>query len=285
MRNGTDSESMRLKAVVFDWAGTLIDYGSCAPVSAFVDLFAAEGVPITMDEARAPMGTAKRDHIWSLAAMPRVAERWQQAKGTVVTEVDIDRLYDAFLPLQDEAIRRHSELIPGAADAIRLCRNRGLKIGSSTGYNREGADICAGAAVSQGVVIDAVVSNDDVSAGRPAPWLIFENMRRLNVYPPATVMKVDDTTAGIEAGVNAGCWSIGITRTGNGLGLSLDEDMALSAEQRTERLGAAAAAMLNAGAHFVVESVAELGPVIEQINQQLSEGAGVLPTGRATAGP
>ena len=285
MTSGTDSESMRLEAVVFDWAGTLIDYGSCAPVGAFVDLFAAEGVSITMGEARAPMGTAKRDHIRSLAATPRVAERWQRAKGAAVTEADIDRLYDAFGPLQSDAIRQHSELIPGAAEAIGLCRDGGLKIGSSTGYNRAGADICAQAAVAQGVEVDAVVSNDDVCAGRPAPWMIFENMRRLDVYPPASVMKVDDTIAGIEAGINAGCWSIGVTRTGNGLGLSLSDDMALPAEQRKQRLAAAAASMIGAGAHFVIESVAELGPVIEQINQRLCEGAGVLPTDRVTAGP
>ena len=52
-----------LKAAVFDWAGTVIDHGSLAPMGVFVKTFAGFGVAITIAEARGPMGMAKRDHI------------------------------------------------------------------------------------------------------------------------------------------------------------------------------------------------------------------------------
>ena len=52
-----------VKAVIFDWAGTLVDFGSIAPVIALSELFAKHGVSLTADEVRAPMGLLKRDHI------------------------------------------------------------------------------------------------------------------------------------------------------------------------------------------------------------------------------
>ena len=45
-----------LQAVVFDWAGTVIDFGSQAPMGAFVELFRRHGVEIGIDEARVPGG-------------------------------------------------------------------------------------------------------------------------------------------------------------------------------------------------------------------------------------
>ena len=67
-----------LKAVILDWAGTVVDYGSCAPAGVFVEVFARHAVPITMQQARAPMGSEKRAHIAAVAAMPEVAEAWRR---------------------------------------------------------------------------------------------------------------------------------------------------------------------------------------------------------------
>jgi phosphonoacetaldehyde hydrolase len=51
---------MAIRLVVFDWAGTVIDFGCCAPVAAFRDAFAKLGVPVSVAEARAPMGLHKK---------------------------------------------------------------------------------------------------------------------------------------------------------------------------------------------------------------------------------
>ena len=63
---------MKTEAVIFDWAGTTVDYGCFAPVSAFVETFASRGIEVTLDEVRAPMGALKRDHIQQMLEMPRV---------------------------------------------------------------------------------------------------------------------------------------------------------------------------------------------------------------------
>ena len=62
-----------LRAAIFDWAGTVIDHGSLAPMGAFVKAFGEFGVTIAIEEARGPMGMAKRPHIAALMALPRIA--------------------------------------------------------------------------------------------------------------------------------------------------------------------------------------------------------------------
>ena len=69
------------KAAIFDWAGTMIDFGSFAPMGVFVEAFQAFGIEVTIDEARAPMGMPKWDHIKAMMATPRVAEAWAATKG------------------------------------------------------------------------------------------------------------------------------------------------------------------------------------------------------------
>ena len=106
-----------VKAVIFDWAGTVVDHGSLAPMGAFVETFATFGIDITIDEARGPMGMAKRPHIAALFALPRVAQAWLKRYGRAPNEGDIDAVYEIFVPRNTSvaaAIRRR--LIDGAAE-------------------------------------------------------------------------------------------------------------------------------------------------------------------------
>ena len=106
-----------VKAVVLDWAGTMVDFGCMAPVRALVEVFAAEGVALTAEEARRDMGKAKLDHLRALLAYPEVAARWTQAKGSAHGEADIQRVYAALEPAMKEAAAKASRLIPGASAA------------------------------------------------------------------------------------------------------------------------------------------------------------------------
>lgn len=261
-----------LVAVVLDWAGTIADYGSRAPAMVFVEVFRREGVKITVEEAREPMGRDKREHIERITVMPRVAEAWVKRHGRACSAHDVDRMYDAFVPLQIKALGSHSTLIPGAADAAARWRERGLAIGSSTGYTRQLMEVVLPEARRQGFEPDAVVCADDVPGGRPHPWMMFENARRLNRYPMSAFVKVDDTLAGIEAGLNAGAWTVGVTMTGNEIGLSESEVKALPTHELESRLAAADKRMRQAGAHYTVQSIANLDEVLDDIESRLRRG-------------
>jgi phosphonoacetaldehyde hydrolase len=262
----------RLQALVFDWAGTIIDYGSRAPFAVFSQVFANHGVQITTSEAREPMGKAKRAHIETVLAMPRVAQLWRDKHGRAHTSADVDTLYAEFLPLQLACLANYCEMIPGALKVIEACRRRGLKIGTSTGYVKELMEVVLVEAERQGFTPDAMVCASDVAEGRPAPWMCFENARRLNVYPMSSTVKIDDTPVGIEAGLNAGMWTVGVALSGNEMGLSRAEVQNLPERERVERLGRANAKLGQCGAHYVIDSVADLVPVLVDIERRLSLG-------------
>ncbi len=262
----------RLQAVIFDWAGTTVDHGSLAPARVFVAIFERAGVSITEAEARGPMGRAKRDHLAEILTLPRVSDAWQARHGRIPTEADIDQLYRDFLPLQRETLADHADVIPGVPEVVAECRRRGLRIGGTTGYTRSLMDVMEPIARRQGYAPDISICTDDVPRGRPAPWMLFRAAERLDVFPMSAVVAVDDTPIGIEAGRNAGAWTVGITRTGNGLGLSRDEIEALDPRDLAARMAKVAADLERAGAHYVVGSVADLPLVLDDIGGRLGHG-------------
>ncbi|MBA4104939.1 MAG: phosphonoacetaldehyde hydrolase [Pirellula sp.] len=261
-----------LKAVIFDWAGTLLDYGSRAPVLAVVSVFRSFDVPVTIEEARGPMGMAKRDHLRTMLEMPRIGALWQQVHCAPHDEQAIDRLYARFLETQVSFLADHATLIPGALAAVAECRRRGLKIGSTTGYTRELMAVIVPAAQRQGLEVDAMYCASDFAEGRPAPWMSFENARVLGVFPMSAIVKVDDTTVGVEEGLNAGMWSVGLAKSGNMIGLSETELASLEPAEQTSLLASARERMAASGAHFVIDSVAELPAVLDRINALAAKG-------------
>lgn len=257
------------KAIIFDWAGTIVDYGSCAPALAFVNAFAHFHVEITPAQAREPMGKAKWDHIHSILQMPEVSSRWEKAQGKTPDNSAVDQIYEVFLPLQKEVLKRHSDVIPGASEVVQECRRQGMKIGSSTGYTHALMEVVIPEARRQGYEADVVLcADDDLPAGRPAPWMIFENAKRLNVFPMNAIVKVDDTPVGIEAGRNAGVWTVGISKTGNLVGLSQSEVQALPASELQILMDQATERLFAAGAHYVIESVADLPAVLTDLTSE-----------------
>lgn len=261
-----------LKAVVFDWAGTTVDHGSCAPAIVFQEIFRRQGIEISVEQAREPMGMAKREHIATITRMPDVSARWIAKFGREASAEDVDSMYEEFLPLQKETLSNHCDVISGIPVLVDECRNRGLKIGSSTGYTHELVDTFASKVATAGYSPDCVICSEDVPAGRPAPWMLFEAARQLDVYPMWSVVKVDDTGVGLAAARSAGSWAVGVTRTGNGVGLNEDEVAELSDGDLRKRVALAGERLTESGAHFLVESVADLMPLLEDIDGRLSNG-------------
>ena len=261
-----------VRLCVFDWAGTTVDYGCMAPAGAFRELFQRHGVEATVAQARGPMGMHKRDHIATMLAMPELAGQWARAHGAPHTDADIEALFQEFIPMQLEALPPYCKLIPGVAEVAAALRAQGIKLGGTTGYNEAMMNLCAEAAAKEGYTPDVSIAGSMVPAGRPAPWMAVSVAMALNVYPFEAVVKIGDTVTDIEEGLNAGMWTIGVTRTGNEVGLSQEEAEAMHPEQLDALVRAAETKLLQAGAHYVCDGVADILPVIEEINLRLSQG-------------
>ena len=261
-----------VQAVIFDWAGTTVDFGSLAPVAAFTRLFAAQGIELGLDEARGPMGTEKREHIRQLCALPRIAAAWRDRYGESPDEAAIDRLYREFVPLQVAAIRDSAQLVPRCREVVATLRGRGIRIGANTGYSREMLEVLAEAAADQGYRPDSSVCATEVPRGRPFPHMSLRNAIELEVETLHACVKVDDTAPGIEEGLNAGMWTIAVAVSGNEVGLALDDWEALTSAEQQRRRVAAYSRLRASGAHYVMDTIADLLPYIERIERRLARG-------------
>jgi phosphonoacetaldehyde hydrolase len=250
-----------------------VDHGCFAPVIPFLEVFRKHGIELTAQQARGPMGLHKRDHIAALLELPEVAARWVEVHGAAHTAQDVQRMFeDEFVPLQMQCVADHSELILGLLECVETLRSRDIRIGTSTGYFQEAAQYVYDAAKRQGYEPDFNVCATQVPAGRPAPWMIYRNMEANEVYPPSSVVKVGDTIPDIGEGLNAGTWTVGTARTGSEVALRADELAAMSEAQQQQVVDRAKKTLLDAGAHFVIDSVADLPPLIDEIESRLAAG-------------
>ncbi len=262
----------RVKAVVLDWAGTAVDHGCCAPVGAFIEVFRRRNVDVSLAEAREPMGTHKREHIRRMTIHPAIRERWHQVNGHVPTATDVDDMYTEAGVIQIQDIPKYATPIAGVVQTVAALRARGIRIGSTTGYTREMLDVLVAAAAEHGYKPDSHVASTEVPEGRPAPYLAWLAVQRMGVWPAAACVKVGDTVVDVQAGRNAGFWSVGIAATGNEVGLSAQAFGELTPEARFRAVSKAHRKLKDAGAHYVIDSVADLLPVIDDIEIKLSEG-------------
>ena len=261
-----------LKAVIFDWAGTTVDYGCFAPTGVFIEVFRQKGIEITMEEARGPMGMHKRDHIRVISKYPRVAAEWRLVYQRDCNEKDVEEMFANFIPLQLAIIEEHATIVPELPEALKVIRSLDMKIGSTTGYNHAMMEILTHAAARQGYVADSVVCSTDVPAGRPAPWMAYKNAENLGIYPLHAIVKIGDTISDIEEGINAGMWSVGVVMTSNEMGLTLKEINMLDSHELENRKQIVREIFLSAGADYVIDTLAEIGELIDQINERLARG-------------
>jgi phosphonoacetaldehyde hydrolase len=248
----------RFDLVIFDWAGTMVDFGCHAPVIALREAFALRGVAISDAQARRDMGKRKADHVRALLQDPEIAEGWTKARGSTPNEADAEGLMAALGPLMRDQAARAAHLIEGARAVVEALRAEGVKVGSSTGYTRDMMLPVLREAAAQGYVPDHLVCSGETPAGRPSPLMIYKACAELGVWPLTRVVKVDDTEVGVAEGRAAGCFSVGIAASGNGVGLSPQALAALPVAERAARIEAAGKSLLAAGADVVIDTVADL---------------------------
>jgi phosphonoacetaldehyde hydrolase len=257
----------RFDLVIFDWAGTMIDFGCQAPVTALIEAFAAEGVAIDEAAARRDMGMAKSDHVRSLLRVPSIAASWQARHGTTPDDRGVAVLLSRLEPLMRERAARAATLIPGARECFDRLRADGLRVASSTGYTRTMMQGVLARAAEQGYVPEHLVCSGETPFGRPSPLMIYKACAELGVWPLSRVVKVDDAEAGIAEGKAAGAFTVGVA-SGNLIGLALPAFQSLPAFERENRIATARTALLAAGADIAISSVAELYPALESIVAQ-----------------
>jgi phosphonoacetaldehyde hydrolase len=261
-----------VKAVILDWAGTAVDYGCMGPAAVFVRVFENFGVTASVADARQFMGLEKKQHIRQMCKLPGIENQWHKRHGRIPGKTDVDALFVQTEPMMVDTISEHSDPIDGLLPFVETMRRRNIAIGSCTGYTAPMMAVLAAEAAKKGYSPNCVVCSSDVPAGRPFPWMCYLNAIQLQVYPFESMIKIGDTISDIREGRNAGMWTVGLTQSGNELGLTEDLVDALSVEELEKRLGIIENSFRKNGAHYVVRGIWECLEVVEDIQQRLEKG-------------
>ncbi len=264
----------KVKGLVLDWSGTTADAYVVAPAVVFVEVFKNQGVEIAMNEARGPMGLRKDLHIKALTEDQEIRERWKGVHGKYPDQGDVDTMFADFVPLQLDCLRKYTALLPGVAEVIQRLQAQGIKIGSSTGFTRPMVDILEEEAAKQGYKPDASVAGDEVINGaRPKPFMVYKNLDMMDVSPIQSVVKVDDTVSGIGEALEAGCWGVGVSLYSNYMNVDTPEQGAqMPADEIARRNDKTKEILQKAGAHYVIDSLADIEAVIDDVNARLARG-------------
>ncbi len=249
----------RLEGVIFDWAGTTVDYGCFAPVQAFVEAFQCYGIRLTSQEVREPMGMLKMDHIRTILKMERIQKCWQQMHGVLPNEENAQAIYNVFEPKLLEMLDRYAQPKPYVLETVDKLRSRGIKIGSTTGYTNKMMNLVSAKAKEAGYYPDACFTPDETEQyGRPYPYMIFKNMQQLKLSSADSVIKVGDTVSDIKEGKQAGVRTIGVIEGSSEMGFSEEEYQMLTDKQKQAEIDRVTTIFQNAGADAVILNMGEL---------------------------
>jgi phosphonoacetaldehyde hydrolase len=262
----------KIPAVFLDWAGTVVDHGSIAPVHALEDIFREYGVTAPRPLVRRHMGLAKKDHIRKLLEEPYVQDQWAALHHATPQESDVEAMYSRFEPQMMEVLAGYATVISGVVDAVETMRARGIKIAGTTGYTRPMLDRLETLAATQGYRTDRSLAPEDAGGGRPFPWMCYRLAMDLRIYPLFNCVKIGDTESDIAEGRNAGMWTIGITRSGNAVGLMESDWSKLDSEQQRTLLACADLELRSAGAHYTAETVAHVLSILDEITERIARG-------------
>lgn len=256
----------KIEAVIFDWAGTTVDFGSTSPVSAFMEAFRRAGVEVTDEETRAPMGLLKRDHIRTMLRMPRIEKAWQERYERKPNAEDVENLYADFEPALMAVLPQHCDIKPFVLETVAALREKGIKIGSTTGFTSSMMEVVSQEASKAGYCPDMLVTADDTAGfGRPWPYMVFENMKRLGLQDVRRIVKVGDTVSDMREGKNAGLIAVGVTEGSSIIGLDKAGWDKLSAMDQFSLRKKARETFFANGADFVIDNMGELPKLIEAI--------------------
>ena len=257
--------NLKYEGIIFDWAGTTVDYGSIAPVKAFDEAFKHFGIEATVEEIRKPMGMLKIDHVKAMLQMERINDLWQKKYQREWNESDVEAIYELSEKKIFEVLEVYTDVKPYVVDTVTELKNMGIKIGSTTGYTSQMMEIVTKRAKEQGYSPDFWISPDKVnSKGRPYPYMVFRNMEKLGLSNVAKVLKVGDTIADIKEGLNAGMDTVGIIEGSSLVGLTKKEYENLSFDERNKLDLKVISTYQEIGATYIIRDIRELLNLVQK---------------------
>ena len=262
-----------IRCVIFDLGGTLIDKYSMSPLVNLRKAFAFQYVNLCNSLITKDMGMKKLDHIYSLSKEDDFKSQFKQVYGRQHEENDLHDIYNIFCSLQRQSLRNNVELIPEAKKAIDYLKEKDIKIGITTGFSKDQMNIALDLLKKHDIIPDASVSSTCFNhPSRPHPHMIHHLMGELNVTDPNKILKVDDTSVGIQEGKNARCLTAGVARWSINMNVtSEEENKDLTDETLKEKLNKSRNILLDEEPTYLINTLDELKYCIDPLYLNLKK--------------
>lgn len=266
----------KLRMIIFDAAGTIVDPYVRAPTKVFSYLFQRHDLNLTSYMIRQSMGKYKREHIQDIFNTNLVQNHWLKKYCRKPNEKDVDSLYKEFKPIQYQTIQKYAFEIPHTTRVLQeLKKNYNLSYGLTTGFTRKMLDQVLDKNPKLKQLMSSSVASDEVVYSRPMPDMIYKNMKNIEAK---YVMKIDDTNVGILEGHNAKTWTVGIVKYGNEVGKyveSIKEFEKMTFENQKNIMIKGIESFQESKPHFIIDTIEDLPKVVKKINIYLE--CGFLP--------
>lgn len=186
-----------IELIACDMAGTTIDeHGDV--YRALRNCVTETGVEVSDEDLQTWMGV---DKVEAITALLKIG-------GHPADDATVRACFDRFRALLDDYYTANPPAgLPGVEAALKELGDAGIRIALTTGFS---ADVAGplldslGWKIGDGELLDAVVTSDEVEAGRPYPHMIEKAMERTGVTDPARVLVAGDTVVDAQAGAKAG---------------------------------------------------------------------------------
>ena len=271
---------MIIRGCIFDLGGTIIDKYSITSLVCLKKAFSNKGINVKSSLIRKDMGLNKMEHIEELCQMDSIKQQWYKNYGNLISNKEKENIFKDFSKIQRKETIENMKVIPQTYNVIKKLQGMNIKIGATTGFDKEQTDRVKSILESNGVKLDNYVSSTCLeNPGRPHPYMIYENMKDLDLDDPRQIIKIDDTVTGIKEGLNAGCWSIGVARWSVNMNIDSYEEMnefekglmknnnySDNYYQLFKKINSSKQILEKSGAHYVVRNLGEIIKIIEDIN-------------------
>lgn len=260
---------MIIRGCIFDLGGTIVDKYSRTPFISLKNCFQKRNILLDDKLIFKDMGMHKLDHIKHILKDPYIRVDWKN-KFNKYPEKGIDELkvFEDFNEIQKLNTTDYLDIIPETKRTVEYLNNRGIKIGTTTGFNKEITDLVRDKLNDNKIYINSYVSSTCLDKpSRPAPYMIYENMNRLNINNPKRIIKVDDTKVGIEEGKNAGCITVGVYRWSTYMKIcDVENEYRIPRDELESKIQESKSTLSEANPDFLIRSLDELPRIIKFLN-------------------
>ncbi len=255
-----------IEAVIFDWAGTLIDFGSLATIEAMKKVFLKRGVNISKNIIKVNMGIKKSKHVQKLLDKPVVKRQWIKIFKRNYNGKDVVKISNELDQQLLKEVKKHFNIIPNAKKIFKILKKNKIKIATTTGYSTEIFKVIKRKAKKNGLTTDNDVCVDQVKKGRPNPDMCLKNLKKLKINNYNNCIKIDDSLAGITEGKKSNMITVGLSMTGIQLGLKYRDYLKLTKVMRKYHSKKISKDFFSVGSDYVVNDLFDFQKVLEKYN-------------------